>query len=196
MARDPVRSAYHLTGILAALLSATACGARAELDIYPLDASFELTDHNGKTRQLEDFRGQVVLLYFGFTNCPDYCPRTLSKIQHVYRILGPRADNLQTLMITVDPEADVPARLEAYLSHFDIDALGLTGSGNELQTLARGMGARFERVALPESALDYTVDHSLQLYLLDQQGRVRYIFSQDASAQEMADVVEELLPLF
>ncbi len=171
------------------------CGS--ELRDYEMDTAFTLHNTSGeKFAFAEELHGRVVLLYFGFTHCPDFCPATLSKIRRAYRILGARAGRVSTVMVTVDPERDSPQRLKEYLASFEVDAIGLTGSKDELTAVARRFGATFQQRPLENSELDYTVDHSTYLYLIDPDGRVRHVFKHDDSPQLIAEKVQAVLPLF
>lgn len=171
------------------------CGA--ELRDYEMDTAFTLQDTSGADFVFaEQLRGRVVLLYFGFTHCPDFCPATLSKIRRAYRILGSRATRVSTVMVTVDPERDTPERLQQYLASFEVDAIGLTGTEDELRAVAKRFGATFQRRPLEASELGYTVDHSTYLYLIDPDGRVRHVFKHGDSPHVIAEKVQAVLPLF
>tara|TARA_Y100001972_G_C7544015_1_gene273637 strand:+ start:133 stop:717 length:585 start_codon:yes stop_codon:yes gene_type:complete len=190
--------------LLAAALLAH-CDGEENLRDFQIDTRIEtLRDHHGQPFALQQVldRNKTVLLYFGFTHCPDFCPATLSKLQKVYRILGARSRHLQTILITVDPARDTPARLKQYLEYFEIDALGLTGSAAEIAEVAERYGAHYEVHQLeapgPNSSADdnYTVDHSTGLYLIDARGRVRHVFKHGDSPQLMAETLQMLLPFF
>lgn len=122
--------------------------------------------------RLSDLRGKVVLLYFGYTACPDVCPTTLSDLRRVQKSLGARASQVQVVHVTVDPERDTPERLHQYLSGFHPDFLGLSGSLDELKPVWQAYGVVREVEPAPQSALGYFVNHSARVYLIDPEGRL------------------------
>lgn len=140
-------------------------------DLLPLPIAemvFTLTDHRGKTVRPVDWIGRPTLVFFGFTWCPDVCPTTLSDISGWLEDLGPDADRLNTVLISVDPERDTPDVLAEYLSNFDPRIIGLTGPLAEIERAAAGFRARFEKVAQGE---DYTMDHTAGVFLFRADGR-------------------------
>jgi len=170
-----------------------ASGAVRRLPIIPLGGSFTLTDHDGKAFELESMHGRVVLIFFGYTLCPDVCPTTLSKLTSVVRDLGRDGTRVRVLYITVDPARDTPVVMKAHLSHFGLDALGLTGDPARIASVAKLYGAAYEVEQAPGSAAGYTVSHSTWLYALDTQGRLRTMFPYEASVSEVADGVRLVL---
>ena len=123
---------------------------------------------------LADFRGKVVLIYFGYTHCPDICPLNLSYLTMALNGLTARErERVQVLFISVDPERDTPERLRAYTKHFAPDILGVTGTSQQVAETASLYGAAYRRVEIEDSALGYAVDHSAYTYLLDRTGRLR-----------------------
>jgi protein SCO1/2 len=163
---------------------------------------FDLTDHTGRRRTLADFRGKVVLMFFGYTNCPDACPLALAEMAQVVKQLGPAGDGVQGLFITVDPERDTAERLAAYVPAFDPSFLGLRGSTSETQQVASEFKIFFQ--AQKARASDhsshgaehgsYMVDHSTGIYAFDRQGRVRLHFSASSrTVERMIRDVELLL---
>ena len=167
--------------------------AGSELSVLPIGGDFALTDHNGQHFDLSSERGKVVLIFFGYTSCPDACPTTLSKLASVYRHLGDDAKHVKTLYISVDPERDTPAVLKADLGNFRIDALGLTGTKAEIDKVVAQYGAEYEIVPEPNSAAKYSVSHSTDLYALDGAGRVRVVFSYDATVAEITRGLQAIL---
>lgn len=153
---------------------------------------FTLTDHNGARRSLADFRGQLVLLYFGFTYCPDVCPTDLLEIAHLLNSLGERADQVQPLFITVDPERDTAEHLSRYLPHFHPRILGLTGSIQEIGSIAQRYRAYFGKVPSPAGGF-YTVDHSANFYLVDREGKFAGSLPPGTKADRLADVIRDRL---
>jgi protein SCO1 len=154
--------------------------------------TLELTGHDGKPRTLADFRGKVVVLFFGYTHCPDICPTTLADMAAVMKKLGADAARVQVLFVTVDPERDTPEVLAKYVPAFDPGFLGLWGDAAATQRAAKEFKIFYER--RPGGAPGaYTVDHSAQSYVLDAQGRLRLFVRQDRIAQDLADDLRALL---
>ncbi len=166
-----------LAAILGALLLA-ACDAGGpkfkSTDITGVDygKQLSLTDQNGRPRSLQDFRGKVVVLFFGYTHCPDVCPTTLAEMAQVMKKLGPEADRVQVLFVTVDPERDTPAVLSRYVPAFDPRFLGLYGDAEATRRAAKEFKVFYE-VKKGEAHGEYTVDHSAGTYVLDTKGRLR-----------------------
>ncbi|MFN7981744.1 MAG: SCO family protein [Vicinamibacterales bacterium] len=154
---------------------------------------FALTDHDGKPFSLTSQRGKVVLIFFGYTFCPDACPTTLSKLSSVYRRLGDDASKVKTLYISVDPERDTPDVLKADLGNFRIDAVGLTGQKADIDTVVQQYGAAYEIVPTPDSAAKYTVSHTTTLYALDPSGRLRMKFRYEATVDEVVTGIRSIL---
>ena len=133
---------------------------------------FALTDHNGKARKLADFRGKAVAIFFGYTQCPDYCPTTLSALAEAMKRLGPDADRVQVLFVTLDPERDTPELLREYITSFDPRFLALRGDAEATAATAKEFKVVYQKVAGPRPGA-YTLDHSAATYLYDPQGRLR-----------------------
>ena len=134
-----------------------------------------LTDHNGKLRTLADFHGKVVTVFFGFTHCPDVCPTTLAEMAQVAKDLGPDADKLQVLFVTVDPERDTPQVLKQYVPSFNPSFLGLYGDSASTTRAAKEFKVFFEKQ--PAKNGSYSVDHSAGTFVFDRAGRLR-LFAQ------------------
>ncbi len=149
-----------------------------------ITSEFELVDQNGRTIRDEDLRGKWQLVFFGFTSCPDICPTTLTNITAVLEELGPAADKLQALLITVDPERDTPAVLKDYLAPFDPRILGLTGTPEQVGAALRSF--RVYASKRPLDGGDYTMDHSAFIYLMDLQGAYAAHFGPQLPVEEMA----------
>ena len=166
-----------------AMLAAGGCSEAPQAPRFKLTdvtgASFGkelvLTDHNGQRRTLADFRGKVVTVFFGFTHCPDVCPTTLVEMASVMKELGPEAQRLQVLFVTVDPERDTTEVLGRYVPAFHPSFLGLTGSAEEVARTAKEFKIFFQKQPLPSGG--YTMDHSAGTYILDGEGRLR-LFAQ------------------
>ncbi len=154
--------------------------------------NFTLTGHNGQPVSLSDFKGQVVLLYFGYTTCPDVCPTTLAELHKARNLLGSRAKDVQVMMITVDPERDTVAVLAEYMPHFDATFIGLTGTSDQIAQIATNYGVAYERKD-GDSTLGYLVNHTATVAAIDRQGHVRVIFPFNTPAADIAADVEYLL---
>ena len=151
---------------------------------------FTLYDQDGKIFHLKDHRGQIVLLFFGYTSCPDVCPTTLSKLARVYALLGPMGQKLLTVFVTVDPARDTPAKLKEYLGYFNINAVGLTGTKQEIDKVVDAYKATYVKVITNSSALGYMFDHTDYLYLIDAQGKTAHLFHPDDKAQDLAQLIK------
>jgi protein SCO1/2 len=179
--------------VLAALLAA--CDGSPKFrstDITGADygRTLELTDTSGKLRHLEDFRGKAVVLFFGFTHCPDICPTTLADVAGAVKALGPDAGRVQVLFVTVDPERDTPQDLAKYVGAFDPRFLALSGDLEATRRVAKEFKIYFEK--RPQGAT-YTVDHSAQTYIIDPQGRLRLLVRHERIATDLADDLRTLL---
>ena len=151
----------------------------------------DLTDHNGQRRTLADFKGKVVVVFFGFTHCPDACPTTMLELANVTRELGADAQRLQVLFITVDPERDTPAVLSQYVPSFHPTFLGLYGTSEE--TLAAAKEFKVYVQKQPQPGGSYSVDHSAGTFVLDTEGRLRLFGQYNAGAKALAHDVKLLL---
>jgi protein SCO1 len=134
---------------------------------------FTLRTADGKPFRLSDQRGNVVVLYFGYTSCPDVCPTTLAQLADVKGQLGEAAARLRVALVTVDPERDTPQRLRIYIQAFDPTFLGLTGSKQALGKVWKAYGVFAEKKRVVGSPLGYLVDHSAKTYVIDAEGRLR-----------------------
>ena len=153
---------------------------------------FELTGHDGKPRTLADFRGKIVTVFFGYTQCPDVCPTTLTEMAEVMRLLGDRADRVQVLFVTVDPERDTPALLAQYVPAFDSRFLGLYGDARATEKVAKEFKVFYQKV--PGSRPDaYTVDHSAGSFVYDARGRIRLFVKHGQGAEKLAQDLRRLL---
>ena len=154
--------------------------------------SLALSDHHGQPRRLEDFRGKAVVLFFGFTHCPDVCPTTLADMAQVMRQLGPLAGRVQVLFVTVDPERDTPEALAKYVPAFDPGFLGLRGDLEATRAAAKEFKVYFEKRP-GKTPGDYTIDHSAQTYVLDPEGRLRLFVRHERLLEDLAPDLRTLL---
>jgi protein SCO1/2 len=181
---------------VACLLAACSPDAQKfkSIDITGADYAkgFALADHNGAQRTLADFKGKVVVVFFGFTQCPDVCPTALADLAEVKRLLGPQGDKLQGLFVSVDPERDTPEVLKAYMANFDPGFLALRPSMDQLPEVAKGFKVFYKKVEGP-TPTSYTIEHSAGSYVFDPQGRVRLYTRQAVGAQGLAEDIALLL---
>jgi cytochrome oxidase Cu insertion factor (SCO1/SenC/PrrC family) len=158
----------------------------------PVGGPFALTDHTGKPRTDADFRGKLLLVYFGFTRCPDICPADLQNIGLALDKLGPTGETVQPLFITVDPERDTPAHLADYVTMFHPRLIGLTGDAASIRKAADAYKVYYAKVA-NEAGTDYTVDHTAFSYLIGADGRYLGFFPPSTEADRMAETISRQL---
>jgi protein SCO1/2 len=180
--------------ICSALLAACEAGGPQfkSTDITGVDygKSLALTDHTGKARTLADFRGKAVVLFFGFTHCPDVCPTTLADMAQVKRKLGPLGERVQVLFVTVDPERDTREALGRYVTAFDPRFLGLYGDDAATRKTAQEFKIYYEKRKTGDT---YSVDHSGQTYVIDPEGRLRLLVRPERIGADLADDLRTLL---
>ena len=150
---------------------------------------FTLRDARGKTRRLADFRGKLVLLYFGFTTCPDICPTDLREIGVAVKRLGARGRQVQPIFITLDPARDKPAVIAEYIRNFHPRFIALTGTDEEVRAVAQAYKVFYEKVQLP-GGLGYTIDHTAFTFLIDRQGKYIGIIPPGTPADRIARIVQ------
>jgi protein SCO1/2 len=154
---------------------------------------FTLTDQTGAPFHLSELRGKVVILYFGYTFCPDVCPMSLSHYLRVKKTLGDEADKLAVVFISVDGERDTPDRLAHYLSAFDPAFIGLTGTDTEIRTVAKDYGVFYQRATYDNTQADYLVDHTASTFVVGPEGRLRIIYPYGTDPAIMAEGVRGLI---
>lgn len=153
---------------------------------------FSLTDHNGQPRTLADFKGKLVVIFFGFTQCPDVCPTSLGELAQARQLLGADGDKLQGLFISVDPERDTPEIMKQYLASFDPSFLALYAAPDALPALAKRFKIYYKKVE-GKTPTSYTMDHSAGSYVYDTQGRVRLYHRYGSGAPALAGDLKKLL---
>jgi protein SCO1 len=153
---------------------------------------FALTDHNGQPRSVADFKGKVVVVFFGYAQCPDVCPTTMAEMAEVKKQLGKDGDKLQAIFITVDPERDTPQVLKAYMENFDPSFLALRGTPEQTAATAKEFRVFYSKVE-GKTPGSYTVDHSAGSYLLDTQGRIRVFNRYGSGVQALTEDVRALI---
>ena len=153
---------------------------------------FQLTDHNGQPRTIKDFAGKVVVVFFGFTQCPDVCPTALAELAEVKRTLGKDGDRLHGIFVTVDPDRDTPEVLKGYMANFDPSFLALRGTPEQLAAMAKDFKVYYKKVD-GKTPTSYTMDHSAGSFVYDTQGRIRLYTRYGSGAQALADDIRLLL---
>jgi protein SCO1/2 len=184
--------------LFAGMLALAACGGDAprfkssDVTGAGFGRSFSLVDHTGKPRTLADFRGKAVVMFFGYTQCPDVCPTTLADLASAMKKLGPDASQVQVLFVTVDPKRDKPELLREYLPAFDKSFLGLYGDAEATKKVEGDFKiyAAERPGKTPES---YTVDHAAQTFVFDRQGKVRLVMGYGMAPESIASDVKVLL---
>jgi cytochrome oxidase Cu insertion factor (SCO1/SenC/PrrC family) len=158
----------------------------------PIGGRFALTDHTGRTRTGADFRGKLLLVYFGFTHCPDICPTDLMAMGSALKALGPQAGKVQGLFISVDPERDTPALLATYVDSFHENIVGLTGDERAIRRAAHAYKVYFNKVP-GKGRDDYGFDHSAYIYLMDREGKFIGAFPPSTPSERIVQVLKPLL---
>ena len=153
---------------------------------------FPLPDVEGRMRGIQDFKGKVVVLFFGFTQCPDVCPTTLGEIAQAKKLLGADGDKVQGIFVTVDPERDTPQVLKAYMANFGPDFVALRGSPEQLATVAKDFKVYYKKVE-GKTPGSYTMDHSAASFVYDPQGRLRLYSRYGSGPQALANDLKQLL---
>lgn len=197
-------AAVLVCGLLVGALAAVALIPEVRGRIFPEGATrsvgqalvggpFTLTDHTGRKVTDKDYRGKFTLVFFGFTYCPDVCPTALQTMAAALEMLGPKAERLVPLFITVDPERDTPEQLAQYVASFTPALVGLTGTRPEIDTVMKEYRVYAQKVEDPKSTAGYTMNHSSIVYLMGPDGAYRTHFTHATSAQTMAERLSKLL---
>jgi protein SCO1/2 len=189
---------FGLSAVLAlcaAVLAWRLVGAGGELDsggkAARIGGAFTLTDQNGQARSDRDFHGRWVIVYFGYSYCPDVCPATLQQIADTLRRLGPRASQIVPVFITLDPERDHPLTLKKYLAAFGPEFVGLTGTAAQIASVAHAYGVYYAKHKLPGNS--YSIDHTSALYLLAPNGRFEQVLDEHESPAKLANDIGQRL---
>jgi len=154
--------------------------------------SLALTDHNGLPRTLDDYKGKVILMFFGFTHCPDVCPTTMLDLKNTMKLLGDKADEVQVLFVTVDPERDTQEVLAKFVPSFDSRFIGLRGDAEQTAETVKNFKIYYAKVP-GKSKNDYSIDHSAGMYAFDKQGKVRLYLGYGQKPEDIASDVQNLL---
>jgi protein SCO1 len=155
---------------------------------------FRLTDHNGRVRTLADFKGKVVAIFFGYTHCPDVCPTTLSDFAAALQQLGPQAERVQLIFVTLDPQRDTPDLLKQFVPAFNPHFLGMYTDAETLRQLAKEYKVVYQKTSV-KAADDYLIDHSAGTYVYDPQGRLRLLMPYGSSPDAIARDLKTLLAI-
>jgi cytochrome oxidase Cu insertion factor (SCO1/SenC/PrrC family) len=167
----------------------------AETAATGVPAVFSLTDHLGRVVTADSFKGQYALVSFGYTFCPDVCPTTLNTLSVTLDMLGDRADTLVTAFITIDPQRDTVKALRTYIANFNPHILGLTGSPENIRTLAKAYRVYYARAAGSDpDGKDYLMEHSAGIYFIDPDGRIVRTFPHTSTPEEIVEAVKATLP--
>jgi protein SCO1 len=182
------------TAILMALLFAKPASFHGTSynEPYPTAPEIKLKKMNGETFRLSEQKGKIVLLFFGYTSCPDVCPTTLAELNQVMGGLGDKAEAVQVVFVSVDPERDTPEKIQQYAEHFNQQFIGLSGPMDELKTIWDNYGVSREKVET-DSALGYTVNHTARTYLVDTDGNLRLSYGFQTSVEDIVSDLKILL---
>lgn len=183
-----------IVGILLSMLFAKPPSFRGTLyaEPFPTAAEIALQKADGTTFKLSEQKGKVILLFFGYTSCPDFCPTTLAEMKQVLDSLGDDASKVQVLFVTVDPEKDTPKRIQEYANRFHPSILGLSGDTNELQKIWDSYGI-FRTETNAETALGTVIDHTVRLYLIDLDGNLRLSYAYGTPYQDVLHDIKLLI---
>lgn len=182
-----------LTGAYLLLDNTREYAYRGSLIDPPVPApGIELTDVDGGSFELSELNGKVVIMFFGYTSCPDVCPVTLSDFLQVRTQLGERAEDASFVFITVDPDRDTPERMKRYLTNFDPEIIGLTGSRSELEVVWSSYGV-YQAKSEDGNDENYLVDHSSRIYVIDQQGNLFLTYLFGTENKVIAEDVQHLI---
>lgn len=196
-----IKRCLALSGLAVLTLSLTACSPDqptlafkgSDITGSHLGKDLDMVDTSGQPRSLKDYKGKVVVGFFGFTQCPDICPTAMTQLAQAVDLLGPDASKTQVLMITVDPARDTQDVLKDYVQIFHDDFDGLTGSEAQLAKTAKSFKAFYARASGAKPG-QYTMDHSSSFYIIDPQGEARSLLRGDATPEELAHDIRLVLP--
>lgn len=194
---QPNRRQFTVLALAGALVALAGCSPPSPFQGIDISGAsyaqdFDLIDQHGQRRTLADFRGQVVVVFFGFTQCPDVCPTTMGEMAHARALLGEQGDRFQGIFISLDPERDTPEILAAYVASFDPSFLAFSPSADRLPELARSFRVHYKKVPGP-TPTSYTIDHSAGSYIYDPQGRLRVFHRHGSGGPALASDVKYLL---
>jgi protein SCO1/2 len=183
------------------LLLLSACGAdkKPETPLFGTDITgadfakdFSLRDHDGQQRELKDYLGKTVVMFFGYTHCPDVCPTTMADMAKTMKLLGEQANQVQVIFITLDPERDTQEVLAKYVPSFDKRFVGLYGNAAQTAETAKTYKVFYEKQAVAGQS-GYTIDHSAGSYVYDKEGKIRIYFKYGQKPNEMASDLKQMM---
>lgn len=186
------------TGAFALLLGCTPSAAEpldfngSDITGSHLGRDLDMIDTQGQPRTLADYRGKILMVFFGYTQCPDVCPTAMAQVAQALELLGEQAGDVQVIMISVDPARDTPEVLGAYVQVFDPSFVGLTGSPEQLDKTAKSFKAFYAKEAGP-TPQQYAMNHSSSFYLMDREGEARALIRADSTPEEMVHDIKLLL---
>jgi protein SCO1/2 len=180
------------TGLISSCSEKTLSFAAIDITGANYARDFTLTDHNGQPRSLKDFAGKAVVLFFGYTQCPDVCPTSMAELAEVKKLLGKDGERVQGLFITVDPQRDTPEVLKAYMENFDPNFLALCPTPEQLAAVAKDYKVYYKRVE-GQTPTSYTMDHSAGSYVYDPKGKLRLYTRYGSGAALLAADIKVLL---
>lgn len=193
------RRALAVAAVGLASLMLVACDASSPVAFQGSDITgthlgrdMAMQDASGATRSLNDYKGKVVVVFFGYTQCPDVCPTSMAQLAQTMTLLGDDASQVQVIMVSVDPQRDTPAVLGEYVKAFDPRFVGLTGTPEQLGATAKSFKAYYGK-SKGASGDQYTMDHSSSFYLFDKKGESRVLVRGDASPEDIAKDIRQLL---
>ncbi len=186
-------------GLSAVLLGCTPGASSQPLDFNGSDITgshlgrdLDMTDTEGKPRTLADYKGKVLMVFFGYTQCPDVCPTAMAQVAQALELLGDQAADVRVIMISVDPARDTPTVLGAYVQAFDPSFIGLTGTPEQLDKTAKSFKAYYAKEPGPTPE-QYAMNHSSSFYLIDRDGEARALIRSDSTPEDMAHDIKLLL---
>lgn len=187
-----VLAAAALSSMLAACGNSESAFKGSDITGTHLGKDVAMVDQDGHPRKLTDFAGKVLVVFFGYTQCPDVCPTSLAELAQVNKALGPDASRVQVVMISVDPERDTPDVMKQYVTAFDPGFIGLTGSPDQVKQAATSFKAYYAKVPSKDGK-DYSMDHSAPFYLLDGKGEARVLAGNTIGADALVHDIRALL---
>jgi protein SCO1/2 len=186
-----IGAAILAAGLAAALWTLSPGGPLEAVGTPSIGGDFTLVDQNGKTRRAEDFRGKLMLIYFGYTYCPDVCPTELQTMGDALDLLGDKQEAVQPIFVTIDPERDTPEQLRLYAGSFHPRLVALTGSKEQVAAAARAYKVYYAK--RPQEGGDYLMDHSSFVFLMGRDGKYLAHFGPGTTPEQMADAIRPRL---
>lgn len=194
-----IRRITNFVGLILLVAAIAACESKSKPDLVATDItgadfaqSIDLVDHTGKRRTLDEFKGKAIALFFGYTHCPDVCPTTMTDMKQTMKLLGSRADELQVLFVTLDPERDTQEILAEFVPSFDKRFLGLRGTPEQIEATAKTFKI-FSNKVNTDGKAGYTIDHSAGIYVFDKQGKIRLYVDYGEKPADIANDIKTIL---